>query len=465
MIIRKNICTLNRRDFLKRAVYTALASGIVNKALFAGGARKKSTHPNIILITLDTTRADHLGCYGYERNTSPNIDKIAAESVLYKKALATSSWTLPSHASLFTGKFSSSHGATFDTNGPLKLLDAIEGPKEWTNAFRARGLSQNELTLAHILKNTGYKTAAVAGGPWLKRAFGLDKGFDFYDDAEISTFNGRTANQVTAGAINLLEKVKGHNFFLFLNYFDAHSPYCPPEGFAKTFLPKGTELPIQHPSIKQINCLYDAEILYMDHYIGKLFEQLKKDRLYENTFIVITSDHGELLGERGKFGHGYYLYQQELHIPLLLKYPGSEVSPAEKDDIVQLTDVFALILDRTGVKVPPETQAGLPPDIGHPVLAETYPLPILTPDGHWRAMFEKDYKFIWSSKNNHLLFNLKNDPEEYKNLFRKNTYKANIMLARMDKYISALPKPGPAGPAKEIDQETIKALKSLGYVK
>ncbi len=464
MTIRKDTHTLHRRDFLKRAIYTGLASGIANKALFAGGAKKKSIQPNIILITLDTTRADRLGCYGYERNTSPNIDKIAAESVLYKKAIATSSWTLPSHASLFTGKFSSSHGATYDPNGPLRLLDAIEGPKEW-NVFRARGLSQNELTLAQILKNAGYKTGAVAGGPWLKRVFGLDKGFDFYDDTEIGTLNGRLARQVTASAINFLEKVKGDNFFLFLNYFDAHSPYNPPEGFAKAFLPKGTELPIQYPSINQSNCLYDAEILYMDHYIGQLFEQLKKDKLYENTFIIITSDHGELLGEHGKFGHGLYLYQQELHIPLLLKYPGSEVSPVEKNDIVQLIDVFALILERIDIKVPAGTQAGLPPDIGHPVLAETYPLPIITKAGQWRAMFEKDYKFIWNSKNNHLLFNLKNNPEENKNLFRRNKYKVNIMLARLDKYISALPKPGPADPAKEIDQETMKALKSLGYVR
>ncbi len=461
MTARKNAYTLSRRDFLKRAIYTGMVTGISNTAFAKSRAEKK---PNIILITLDTTRADRLSCYGYNRTTSPNIDKIADKSVLYKKAIATSSWTLPSHASLFTGKFSSSHGATFDPNGPLRLLDTIEGPEGW-DAYRARGLSQNELTLAQILKNAGYKTAGVAGGPWLKRVFGLDKGFDFYDDTGIGTVNGRLAHQVTASAINLLEKVKGDNFFLFLNYFDVHSPYDPPEGFAKAFLPKDTELPKQYPTIKQINCLYDAEILYVDHYIGQLFEQLKKDKIYENTFIVITSDHGELLGEHGKFGHGHYLYQQELHIPLLLKYPGSEVSPAEKDDIVQLTDVFALILERIGVKVPADTQAGLPPDVGHPILAETYPLSILTKAGHWRAIFENDYKFIWNSKDNHWLFNLKNDPEEDKNLFRGNKYKASLMLTRLDKYISALPKPGLADPTKEIDPETMKALKSLGYVK
>lgn len=455
---------LSRRKVLKYGLYGPLAVGL-SPSLWLGGCSKRyrRDRPNIILITLDTTRADHLGCYGYKRPTSPNLDKLAGESVLYTKAIAPSSWTLPSHASLFTGKFTSSHGARYDPEGPLRLLNAIKGPEAW-RIYRARGLAQDEVTLAQILKETGYTTGAVAGGPWLKRVFGLDKGFEYYDDAQISTLNGRLARQVTTSAANWVDKSRKKEFFLFLNYFDPHTPYGPPEGFAWAFLPKGAKLGIRKLSAKEKIALYDAEILYMDHYIGKLLQRLKDLNLYENTWIIVTADHGELLGEHGKFGHGHYLFQEELHIPLFLKYPGTEVSPARKDGQLQLTDVFAMILKRLGIEIPNGLQAGAPPQIGHPLLAETYPLEMISRDGHWRALFEGELKFIWNSKGNHLLFNLGNDPRERVNLTARKPQLAARMLAGLDQYLAKLPGPGPAAPAQELDEETKKALESLGYV-
>ena len=141
---------INRRDVLKCG-FCGLAG--LSSSLFVTGCAKpaKMERPNIILIVLDTTRLDHLSCYGYHRNTSPNLDRLAAESVIYTQAIAPSSWTLPSHASLFTGKFTSSHGARYDSSGPLRLVDAIKGPEDW-KIYRARGLPQNEVTLASILK-------------------------------------------------------------------------------------------------------------------------------------------------------------------------------------------------------------------------------------------------------------------------------------------------------------------------
>jgi len=411
---------------------------------------------------MDTTRADHLRCYGYHRHTSPNIDQLAANSIVYKKAIASSSWTLPSHASLFTGKFTASHGARYDPDGPLLLTDALPGTTK--TPYRARGLAQNELTLADILKESGYLTGAVVGGPWLKRNFGLDKGFDYYDDSKVSTIRGCIAEQITSSALEWLGKSQKKSFFLFLNYFDPHDPYAPPKDFAKKFYSKDMLQNNMEASLKRTIALYDAEILYMDHYIGRFLEKLKAADLYDNTMLIITADHGELFGEHGEFYHGNYLYQEELHVPLLVKYPGTEVSPNRSDVPVQLNDVFAIILERLGIAKPPDTQAGVPPHIGHPVVAETYPLAGISNQGHWRAFFEGDFKFIWNSKNNHLLFHLGADPDESINLAPNLFKKTQDLLRKMDRYLAKLPKPAPASPALQLDKNTKKALGSLGYL-
>ena len=455
---------MSRRELLKYGLYGSLAVGLSPSLLLSGcGKRQHAKKPNIILITLDTTRADRLGCYGYRRQTSPNIDKLAEESVLYTRAIAPSSWTLPSHASLFTGKFTSSHGARYDPEGPLLLTDAISGPESW-DAYRARGLAQNEVTLAEVLKETGYTTAAVVGGPWMKRIFGLNKGFDYYNDSQISTVNGRLASQVTTSALNWLERRREKKFFLFLNYFDPHGPYSPPEGFALKFLPKGTNFTGREPTLEETNALYDAEILYMDHYIGRFLQKLKVENLYNDTLIIVTSDHGELFGEHGKFGHGHYLYQEELHVPLFIKYPAGEVSPKRTDLRAQLTDILPMIYERVGITIPGNIQGTSPSQIKHPIIAETYPLPLISKDGSWQSIFEGDFKFIWNSKNQHMLFNLKDDPEENVNIIVQDSKRTERMWAQMEQYLAKLPKPGLAVPAGEPDDQTREALKSLGYV-
>ncbi len=462
---RKRLTNLSRRRFLKNAISNGVTAPLV-ASLWLSGCKSRQHHknPNIILIVLDTTRFDRLGCNGYHRPTSPNIDKLAQQALLYTQTIAPSSWTLPSHASLFTGKYTYSHGAEYDPQGPLLLLDAIPGPQSW-DKYRARGLPQTETTMAEILKQQGYNTAAVVGGPWLKKIFGLAKGFDFYDDSEIGSLNGRLASQVTASASRWLAESRSERFFLFLNYFDPHLPYMPPEGFAETFLPKGVTPAQAELSTEGINALYDAEILYMDHYVGQLLQKLKSLNLYEKSLIVVTSDHGELLGEHDKFLHGKYLYQQELHVPLIVKYPSGEMAAGRTDLRIQLVDVLPMLCNRLGIDVPPQVQGNVPPQIHHPIIAETYPPPMLSEDGHWRAIFDQDYKFTWNSKGNHLLFNLKDDPGENTNLIERQPQQAVMMVKQLGGFLASLPKPGTAGPIQEIDQQTRDALKSLGYVK
>jgi len=461
---QKSANCLSRRELLKYGLYGGLAAGLSPSLLLSGCGKQHSTKkPNIILITLDTTRADRLGCYGYRRQTSPNLDKLAEESVLYTRAIAPSSWTLPSHASLFTGKFTSSHGARYDPDGPLLLTNAIKGPKSW-DVFRARGLAQNEVTLAEILRENGYTTAAEVGGPWLKRIFGLNKGFDYYNDSQISTVNGRLANQVTASTLNWLKRAREKEFFLFLNYFDPHGPYNPPEAFASKFLPKIKFFDGRDTMSAKTDALYDAEILYMDYYIGQLLQKLRAENLYDNTLIIVTSDHGELLGEHGKFGHGHYLYQEELHVPLFIKYPAGEVSPKRTDLQLQLTDILPMICERVGIAIPGSIQGSSPSHIKHPIIAETYPLPLDSEDGSWQSIFEDDFKFIWNSKDQHMLFNLKDDPEEKVNIIDEDSKRTEGMMTQLKQYLAKLPKPGLAVPSGEPDGQTKEALKSLGYV-
>jgi len=406
-----------------------------------------------MLLTLDTTRADSLGCYGYGRPTSPNLDRLASQSTQYTRAIASSSWTLPAHASIFTGKFTASHGACYDPEGPLLLSQAIEGP--WRQ-YRARGLSPQERTLAMILKEAGYATGAVVGGPWLKRVFGLDRGFDYYDDDQISEVNGRRADQITPTALRWIERGdQARPFFLFLNYFDPHAPYAPPEPFATRF----TGAP------QELRSVYDAEIYFMDHHIGLLLDGLKKLDAYDRTLIIVTSDHGELLGEHGQFGHGNYLYQEELAIPVLVKYPAGEVQPGRSDLLVQPLDILPMILERLGIPRPSGIQGGLPPDLGHPIAAEVYPLDFSAPEGHWRALFHGDYKFLWNSKGKHQLFQLRDDPHEEANLIGREPERAQKMSSYLLKYLASLPSPGAAGPPTPVDEETLRALKSLGYVR
>ena len=446
---------------LFRRLPILIATGL---CLHCACAKAPAPRPNVVLVTLDTTRADHLGCYGYARDTSPRLDELAADSMVYERAVSTSSWTLPAHASMFTGKFTASHGARYDPAGPLKLLDAIEGHPSW-EAYRARGLSAGETTLAGILSAAGYETGAVVAGPWMKTPFGLDAGFDAYDDDRINSVRGRLAEDVTDRAIDWIDGRSGP-FLLFLNYYDPHTPYGAPGEWGAAFLPAGTdlaELDGREQSVEEMIALYDGEIRYMDFHIGRLLEHLRGRGLYENSWIVVTADHGELLGEHGLQGHGRFLFQPELQIPLIVKRPGTDPRRGRSEEPVQQLDVLPLICEGLGLPLPPGIQGQAPGSITHPIVAETYPLEALTPHGHWRALIEGTTKFAWNSNGRHLLFDLAEDPGEERNLVAEDPQRARRLNARLHEYLDGLPGPAPATEG-ELDRETREALKSLGYV-
>ncbi|MGH9322566.1 MAG: sulfatase [Vicinamibacteria bacterium] len=408
--------------------------------------RRPLEKPNVVIITLDTTRRDRLGFHGYVRETSPSLDDLAAQSLVFDRAIAASSWTLPSHASIFTGKFPASHGARYDTEGPLRLTQAISGPEEWSH-YRASGLSPEETTLAELLEGSGYRTGAIVGGPWMKRVFGLDPGFQMYDDDAISDVNGRLASEVTTTALRFLEEGGEAPFFLFLNYFDPHGPYEAPSPFGGSF---GSEIADR----------YDEEVLYMDHHVGRFLEGMKRLGLFENSLIVVTADHGELLGEHGKMGHGATLFEEEIRVPFLVKYPRDEVAPGRSDSPVHHVDVLPMVLERVGIPAPRGAQGGVPPKSRHPLLAE-----VVTLEGELsRAFYFGSHKLLWNPLGGHALFDLASDPGEDRDLSETEVERLESAVDLLEKYVASLPSPGESGPETTLDEETLKALRSLGYV-
>ncbi|MDB4433112.1 sulfatase-like hydrolase/transferase [bacterium] len=451
------------REAMRRKPDDASARRALQYLRKAGEKRARSARPNVVLVTLDTTRADRLGCYGYARPTSPHIDRLAAESTVYTRAFATSSWTLPSHASLFTGRLPTSHGARQDPEGPLRLTSAIEGPESW-DSYRVRGLAAGEPTLARLLAGAGYDTGAVVGGPWMKRVFGLSQGFQWYDDGEISDPRGRLARQVTDSALRFVEEAR-EPFFLFLNYFDPHFPYSPPQEFGRIFLRELEERGATADAGATARALYDGEIRYMDHHIGRLLADLRRRGLYDASLVVVTSDHGDLQGEHGKTGHGFHLYQEEIHIPLIVKYPAGESPAGRRHEVVQLTDVLPLILERLAIPPPPHIQGGSPPDVGHPIVAEVYPRPSSDRfEGDWRALIDGRLKLLWNSQGQHELFDLETDPGESANLLESEPTRASAMKEKLLGYLARLPEPRAESAEGEIDLETREALRGLGYL-
>ncbi len=463
-----------RRGIQRASVWTGVA-GLVSQLscrqqesaqLAPPGNAGNSPRPPIVLITLDTTRARSLGCYGYSQSSSPNIDRFAQQSLVYDNAIAPGTWTLPSHASLFTGKFPSSHGARKDTQGNLKLLDALPGPDAWA-VHRVRTISQNEQTLASILKSAGYLTGAVVAGPWMMKVFGLSAGFDFYDEQNITDINGRVAEDVTDVALDWLKQSSDRPRFLFLNYFDPHYPLVPPEEFLRRFVPAGVPRD-QRDKGKQLSrehytALYDAEISYMDHHVGRLLDGLRSIGHYDSSWIIMTSDHGHLMGEHGKTGHGGLPYQEVAHIPMIVKAPGTESAGQRSSDWIQLTDVLPMIAERLQLQVPATIQGQVPVQATHPIVIESIPSATKR-DGSWLAIIEDGLKFIWNSEGNHMLFDLNGDPSEENNLFPVDVARARSLGDRLVSYLTGLPKPGATAPTSNVDQSAVKALKSVGYL-
>ncbi len=423
----------------------------------ACSAPEERVRANVLLVTLDTTRADRLGAYGHSRPTSPNLDVLSSEAILYERAYSTSSWTLPAHASLFTGKYPASHGARHDPEGPLVLADAVQAPR----SVRARGISPGEPTLARILAGHGWATGAVVGGPWLLRVFGIGAGFGFYDDDGMQHRLGRRATEITDRAIGWLAGTE-EPFLLFLNYFDPHAPYAPPPRFARSFLPPGVSP--DPTALRQAPALYDGEIRYTDDELGRLFRWLRERGLWERTLVVVTADHGELLGERGDWGHERWLWEPLVHVPLLVKPAGPGRPGRRETGPVSLVDVLPLVLRELGLPAPAGVQGEAPPAVRRELLAEVNPIGNESDTGKWRARWDGSFKFLTSTLGERHLYDLALDPGEARNLVLRDAESAEAQAAALERAFASLPPPPADAAPVQVDDRTRELLRELGYL-
>jgi arylsulfatase A-like enzyme len=445
-------------------------------AVLAAGAGC-SRPPDVIFITLDTTRADHLGALGYERPISPNLDRFAREAVTYRRAWATDSWTLPSHASMFTGQYPTRHGAHFNADGGVSALsDVLPGQQRET--LKVNVLRQEAVTLAEMLRAGGYATAAIVGGPWLSPTFGLLQGYEF-QDASVSSVAGRRSDELTAAAMAWVESVpKDKSLHLFVNYFDPHFPYDPPRGFDS--LPGATRplgvtpfgvlggQPLSDADREAFIGRYDGEIGFMDHHFGRLISALRRAGRYDDALTVVVADHGETFGEHRLMEHGRWLYEEVIRVPLLVRYPHARNGNSTVDSPVSIVDLLPLVAEELGLPLPDDVD-GVPLGERDVVLAESFRDSFMV--NLFGARFDRDlvavirwpWKLIVSSQGDDELYRLDQDPRELDNRAEKERAQVRELRKAISEVRGKLePPPAVSGPS--VDSATKDALRALGYI-
>jgi len=398
---------------------------------------------NVLVITTDTTRADHIGCYGNRGVQTPVIDQLASEGVLCAHATTPSPATLPAHSSLLTGLYPYHHGAR--ANGTFRLEDRVT-------------------TLAERLKSEGYNTGAFISAFVLDSRFGLDQGFDLYHDDltkgmkySANMFRERAAELTNEPAAKWLRENAGGDkpFFMWVHYFDPHAVYLPPEPFRTQY--KGD--------------LYDGEIAYVDSQIGVLLSQLEELGVRDKTLIVYTSDHGEGLGEHGEQTHSLLIYDPTLHVPMIWHAPTGFPRGKIIERQTSLIDVVPTVLHLLGKDIPVELD-GInlceQPDEGkRSVLVET--IATMTMHG-WAPLLgvrRDDFKYILAPTPE--LYDLVQDPRELKNLHDEAPELVKEFGAQLANWLGDDPYLAGKGNIDlgnmEVDDEAMRRLAALGYIK
>jgi len=410
------------------------------------GAAGAASGYNLLLITVDTLRADRLGCYGFAGAETPVIDRLAASGVLFEQATAPAPITLPSHASILTGLDVPDHGVRHNIGFTL---------------------SEDRTTLAEVLRAQGYATAAVVGSYVLDGRFGLAQGFDEYDDDLTSGrredaigagYLERTADQVVDAATAWLDGHAGDAggpFFLWTHLFDPHAPYAPPADYRKLFT-------------AGLIGAYDGEVAFVDAQLGRLLDRLRDLGVLERTLVVFASDHGEALGEHDEATHGTLIYESTMRVPLIVSNPRLFPRALRADDrVVGLVDLFPTLLDllgvdRSGYRVD-GVNAFAPADPDRAVHVESL-LPLL--DFGWSPLHGlrlEGRKYILAPTPEY--YDLHEDPGERRNLYGSSK-EARELASRLERKLEAWPADLDLLRAEsEPPGEEIRRLAALGYVR
>jgi arylsulfatase A-like enzyme len=419
-----------------------------------GGARKRL--PNVVLVSVDTLRADHLGCYGYAPPTTPAIDRFRQDAVLFAEAISQAPSTLPSHASIFTSLVPQHHGAALTKGRPLPRA---------------------AVTLAEVLRDQGYATRAVASGAQLAAVYGLGQGFQVYREVTPWT----RFEEVVRRGLDLADRTR-EPFFLFLHTYEVHHPYTPDaERLARFDAGYAGELPDHIPvamlaaiseerqrigadDLRHIVATYDAEISSMDAAFGALVEGLQERGLYEDSLIVLTSDHGEEFGEHGSVGwHAHTLFDELLRVPLLVKLPAREHAGGQVASAVRSIDIAPTVLAVAGLPAPAQFSGrSLLPFLRREA---TPPLPAVVwreTMSHEKGVFAGLRTDGWKLHANRL-YDLRSDPHERDDRAGENPQVRREMQRELKRHLS---RRTPLRLGKvAVDEKTLESLRSLGYLR
>ena len=425
---------------MKRILQFVAAAAVSLPCVQAATVPPRRPRPNVILITIDTVRADHIGCYGATGIKTPTLDGLGRDGIVFERAISQVPLTWPSHAAILTGTYPFQNGVQDFTGQPLD------------ERFRS---------VAQVFKQQGYATGAVVSAFVLDRSWGLARGFDFYDDAfSAETFRqkdiglvDRKAGESVSRALAWLKKTPRRPFFFWLHLYDPHSPYDPPEPFRTEYK--------AHP--------YDGEIAYADHELGRLIAWLKQSQLYNNTAIVLLSDHGESLGEHGEKEHGFFVYNSTTHIPMIVKPPaGSGLRPGRVAGPVETVAVAPSLTRLAGMKDDVQKQFSSPGLFGGKVTTES---------AAYSESFYAFSSFGWSplhalqtSRYHYIqapaseLYDVIADPEEKNNLASQQTAIVAVLEDKLQSLLRQNPlKPGESG-TSGLSPDALEKLRALGYV-
>jgi arylsulfatase A-like enzyme len=449
----------------------------------------KPSRPHIVWIVIDAQRAGSLGAYGYRRDTSPVLDALASEGVLFELAMSQESYTQASVPSYFTSTYPLTHQVLYN-NPDIDVLD------------------ESFVTIAEILRDDGYQTAAFVFNPHLKARFGFNQGFELYDDDKEGWKKGiphyinyETASKIHEKTARYLEDTTQDPIFLYLHYRDVHDPYVPPPPYHKRFLPRGYEpvvdilypeeghLPL-HENVRLARSQYDGEILYTDFYIGKTLNLLAEHGLTrDNTVFVVTADHGEEFfdrhpGDRGGSFHGRTLYREQIHVPLIFSFPGLEPKKRRLTSAVALVDIVPTLLDYIGIDPGRFDFQGqsLLPMIREGREREGF---VYSGGNHNRgAIISGKWKFYRNDrqlKRNRRrnftrpeadqtyefvdeLYDIETDPAETNNLIDEYPEVARLLEEQLKQITNELTKGKKPSNSVGLDDETKRQLEALGYV-
>ena len=422
---------------------------------------------NLVLISVDCLRADHVSTYGYTRNTTPNIDRFGTEGVIFRNAASVSSWTLPTHMSMMTGLMPSLHGVS-----------------------KKYKLSSSVPYLPEILADNGYQTLGVAAGDYLSQEWGFERGFDVY-----RMLIERRSSEIVDAALKLARGNRSAKKFLFVHLFDAHWPYRPPPGFYDRFDERPPDIsdiltkvrdglpPSGAEEIHQLVNLYDGEIAYLDQELGRFFAGLKEAGIYHRSLIILTADHGESFYEHNAWEHTISLFEEVTHIPLIVKWPG-ESPTGTVESLVSQLNIFPTLLEEAGL-VPPYDYVSLARFLGESPAPSKNALSEITWDakeGQGAAMKiavkdnrlkyiltlsgEAEDELFVSEVVNEELYDLIEDPGEQKNLLPETTTDigplrrdARLLLEKAQALQTKR-----RGQEVVLDEELLERLKALGYI-